>query len=80
MLASVGADRQRLLGIFVKEPVAGRVKTRLCPPLQAEEASELYEVAMRETVERFVAGPVPVILFCVGDEKYFRKTFPGVPL
>ena len=80
MLASVGADRQRLLGIFVKEPVAGRVKTRLCPPLQAKEASKLYEVAMRETVERFVAGPVPVILFYAGDENYFRKTFPGVPL
>ncbi len=28
--------------IFVKSPVAGKVKTRLCPPLTAELAAELY--------------------------------------
>ncbi len=80
MLAAVGADRQRLLGIFVKEPVAGKVKTRLCPPLQPEESAGLYQVALQETVERFVNGPIPVVLFYAGAERFFRETFPGIPL
>jgi len=30
------------LAIFLKAPVAGKVKTRLCPPLRPEEAASLY--------------------------------------
>lgn len=32
----------RKLGVFVKVPAAGRVKTRLVPPLDPDEASSLY--------------------------------------
>lgn len=42
--------------VFVKQPVAGRVKTRLAPALSAEVAAELYrelaEVEVRQTAPR----------------------------
>jgi len=65
---------------MVKEPIAGLVKTRLCPPLHPEEASQLYAVAMQETIERFAAGPIPVVLFYAGSSDYFRRKFPALPL
>lgn len=65
---------------MVKEPLAGQVKTRLCPPLTHEEAARLYTVMMQETVQRFVAGPTPVILIYAGNVGYFEKMFPGLPL
>ncbi len=80
MLAVNDPAPTQLLGIFAKEPLAGQVKTRLCPPLQPAEAAELYEVALRETVERFSASTVPVVLFYAGSAEYFQKNFPGLPL
>ena len=79
MLAVERAVPDRLLGIFVKQPVVGQVKTRLCPPLQPEEAAQLYEVAMQETIERFAAGPIPVVLFYAGSLEYFSEKFPALP-
>jgi hypothetical protein len=40
------------LAIFAKAPVAGQVKTRLCPPLTAEQAAKLYECFLLDTVAR----------------------------
>lgn len=40
------------LMIFVKAPVPGHVKTRLCPPLSLEEAAALYRAFVQDTVER----------------------------
>lgn len=34
---------QPLIAVFAKAPVAGKVKTRLVPPLTAEQAAKLYE-------------------------------------
>lgn len=36
--------------IMVKEPNPGRTKTRLSPPLSMEEAAELYEAMLRDTI------------------------------
>ena len=80
MLAPDGEVPERLLGIFVKEPIAGRVKTRLSPPLTPEDAARLYTVAMRETISRFTASGLPVALFYDGSERYFRENFPTLPL
>ncbi|MCX7790562.1 MAG: TIGR04282 family arsenosugar biosynthesis glycosyltransferase [Chloroflexaceae bacterium] len=41
--------RQTLL-IFAKQPVAGRTKTRLCPPLSHAAAAELYACFLRDTL------------------------------
>ena len=44
------------LAIIAKEPVPGRVKTRLTPPCTPEQAARLAEAAMRDTVEAAVAS------------------------
>jgi rSAM/selenodomain-associated transferase 1 len=67
------------LGIFVKEPVPGQVKTRLVPALSPEQASELYRTALHETIERVQNTDYAVTLFYAGREEYFAKTFPQLP-
>jgi rSAM/selenodomain-associated transferase 1 len=37
--------------VLAKAPVAGRVKTRLCPPLSPEEAALVAEAALADTLE-----------------------------
>jgi len=37
--------------VVAKEPVPGRVKTRLCPPCTAAQAAELAEAALADTLE-----------------------------
>lgn len=67
------------LGVFVKEPIPGRVKTRLTPPLTSDQAAELYRVALHETVERVETAGFDVVLFYSGGEAYFETAFPALP-
>lgn len=76
---SPGAGRARV-GIFLKQPRPGAVKTRLCPPLSATEAAAFYTVAQQETVTRLAAGPWQVTLVYAGQEAYFRERYPQLPL
>ena len=79
----LGGFRPKLgfaVGIFAKQPVPGEVKTRLCPPLTAAEAAELYRVSLEETVRRLAAGPFTPVLFFAGEEAYFRQNFPSLCL
>lgn len=69
-----------IIGLFAKEPVSGQVKTRLTPPLSADQASQLYRVALEETVERFLATGLPLVICYAGRRDWFRETFPGLPL
>jgi glycosyltransferase A (GT-A) superfamily protein (DUF2064 family) len=41
--------------VMAKSPVAGRVKTRLCPPCTPQEAADIAEAALADTLEA-VAG------------------------
>lgn len=68
------------LGIFAKEPVASRVKTRLCPPLSALEAAELYRCSLEESVVTVVAAGFAPVVFFDGDADYFQQAFPGLRL
>lgn len=43
------------VAIMAKQPVPGRTKTRLSPPLSASEAAALYEAMLNDTI-RLVAG------------------------
>ena len=43
--------------IIAKEPVAGRVKTRLCPPCTPGQAARIAEAALRDTLEVVAATP-----------------------
>lgn len=68
----------QVLGIFAKQPLAGRVKTRLCPPLSPRQAAELYLVCLQETVLGMNALAAETILFYDGDRSFFAETFPGL--
>ncbi len=69
-----------VLGVFAKEPVPGKVKTRLCPPLTAGEAAGLYRASLEETVSALTGLGWDLVLFYAGSEAYFRETFPQVRL
>ncbi|OEU74487.1 MAG: hypothetical protein BA869_00535 [Desulfuromonadales bacterium C00003107] len=71
---------EHVLGIFAKQPVAGRVKTRLCPPLSPQQAAELYRTCLQETVAAMAEAPAERVIFYDGDAAYFQKTFPGLRL
>jgi rSAM/selenodomain-associated transferase 1 len=43
---------RKQLGIFVRTPVPGAVKTRLCPPLSGEEACRLYAAFLEDLSRR----------------------------
>jgi rSAM/selenodomain-associated transferase 1 len=79
-LAEPEASLGPVLGIFAKEPVPGRVKTRLCPPLSAAEAAAVSQVCLAETVATMSRGPFVLVLFYAGREEYFRRSYPGLPL
>ena len=69
-----------MLGIFAKQPIAGQVKTRLCPPLSQKQAAELYRTCLQETIAAMAAAPAERVLFFAGDRRYFADTFPGLRL
>lgn len=46
------------LVVLAKEPVAGRSKTRLCPPCSPQEAARLAEAALVDTLEAVSAASV----------------------
>jgi uncharacterized protein len=69
-----------LLGMFAKQPVAGRVKTRLTPPLHPRQACSLYRIALQESVLRFAGGPAPLVLCGAGRQAWFARVFPDLPL
>jgi rSAM/selenodomain-associated transferase 1 len=74
---------KKALLVFAKQPVAGRVKTRLSPPLSARAAAELYRCMLADTLQRITSlCQVQVILFfdpADGAEVFFRETWPDLP-
>jgi glycosyltransferase A (GT-A) superfamily protein (DUF2064 family) len=48
--------------VMAKAPVAGQVKTRLCPPLAAQEAADVAAAALADTLDRVVQ--------CGADERW----------
>jgi rSAM/selenodomain-associated transferase 1 len=70
-----------VLAIFAKAPEAGRVKTRLVPPLTAEAAATIYEASLLDVVAAARgAGPVLRLFFDdqPGAANYFRAAFPDI--
>jgi uncharacterized protein len=68
------------LAIFAKAPIVGQVKTRLCPPLSCEEAKELYQCFLLDTVAR--ASRLPDVQVCLAftpaeSEELLRAFLPG---
>ena len=69
----------RTTAVFTKRPVAGQVKTRLCPPLAPEEASQLAEAMLRDLVERLSKSDQEraVLVYSPAEERaWFAANFP----
>jgi rSAM/selenodomain-associated transferase 1 len=69
------------LVIFAKRPIPGRVKTRLVPPLAAEQAAQLYLACLRDVVIRAACGPAPLALWyeqATGAREFFEREFTHV--
>ena len=73
--------KNAVLGIYAKQPIPGQCKTRLCPPLSATEAADLYHCFLRETVSRMQAGNDYDLVICyAGQRSWFEQAFPGLQL
>ena len=71
----------RTLIIFAREPVAGRTKTRLCPPLDGAAAARLYAGFLADTLN--TARSVPGAQVCIAhtpesDAAWFAGFAPGI--
>ncbi len=69
----------RLTALFTKRPVAGLVKTRLCPPLDLDQAACLAEAMLRDALETCVRSSAfrTALLFAPPEEgEWFRREFP----
>jgi len=70
----------QILVVFAKQPLAGKVKTRLTPPLTPAQAAELYAVSLQESVVRLQHPEWRQVICYAGERDYFVRRFPGVPL
>lgn len=55
------------LGVFVRSPVAGEVKSRLAPDLSPDEARELYLAFLADLVARLAGSKHRPIVFLAGE-------------
>jgi rSAM/selenodomain-associated transferase 1 len=74
---------KRALLIVAKRPMPRQTKTRLCPPLLPEQAAQLYECFLRDTLD--VARAVPAVTRYIaflphGESEYFRQLAPDFDL
>jgi rSAM/selenodomain-associated transferase 1 len=68
---------------MAKAPLAGAVKTRLCPPLSPREAAALARCFLRDRVAqvRALRGVRPVVAYAPASERArFQRLAPGVDL
>ncbi|HET6203607.1 MAG TPA: TIGR04282 family arsenosugar biosynthesis glycosyltransferase [Planctomycetota bacterium] len=70
-----------LLAVFAKAPEAGKVKTRLCPPLSPESAAVLYGAFLGDTLARLGAYArsrgIDLAVAHDGGEGFFRSRLPA---
>lgn len=74
---------KRALLIFAKQPVPGRVKTRLSPPLSPDDAARLYDCMLADTIgSHSCCNHFDTLIFFEhsdGAESFFRQTWPKLP-
>jgi rSAM/selenodomain-associated transferase 1 len=69
-----------VIGLFAKQPQPGRVKTRLSPPLSADQACQLYRVALAETLAALRRSGLPLVICYAGERAWFEQAFPRTAL
>src|SRR5574341_1680584 len=67
------------VAIMVKQPVAGGVKTRLCPPLLPEQAAGLYRCFLLDKMAqvRRLPASTPYLAFTPREAEGFFRQFGG---
>lgn len=67
--------------VVAKRPAPGKTKTRLSPPLTPEQASQLYECFLFDTLDqvRLVEGTQKVIAY-FSEPEYFQRLAPDFQL
>ena len=72
------------LVIMAKQPIAGRTKTRLVPPFNPQQAADLFEALMLDTIELVLRIPNLEIIIAFSPSsatEYFNRTrFPQTAL
>ncbi len=72
----------KALLIFAKQPLPGKVKTRLSPPFSPQEAADIYRCMLSDTLAKVAGLPgVKIFLFfepSCGASDFFRTSFPGI--
>jgi rSAM/selenodomain-associated transferase 1 len=79
----IPSKKSNALIVVAKQPMPGKTKTRLSPPLQPEQASDLYECLLKDTLDliRTVKQVQPVIAFLPTRAKgYFQQLAPDFDL
>ena len=69
--------------VVAKCPVPGQTKTRLCPPLTSQQAADLYECFLYDTLE--IMRQVPSVQCAIGylprdAREYFQQLAPDMQL
>ena len=73
----MSAKTHKAVVVMAKVPQAGRVKTRLCPPLGAETAAELYRALLLDVLQEVARCP-EVAPFCCAAPQAELGWFEGV--
>jgi len=72
----------KALLIFAKQPLPGKVKTRLSPPLSLQEAADIYRCMLSDTLAKVadLPGAESFLFFepASGALDFFRNAFPGI--
>jgi len=64
-------ERRQALFVMAKDPRAGQVKTRLCPPLTPDQAARLYQCFLSDVLDLVagVPGVDPVVAFSPAEAR-----------
>lgn len=71
---------KRVLAIFAKTPLPGRVKTRLSPPLSPRQSADLYRCMLLDTIARVSTLGTDLVVFYEGGREFFQQAAPGATL
>jgi hypothetical protein len=78
----ISQSMNKALLIFAKQPLPGKVKTRLSPPLSLQEAADLYQCMLTDTLAKLAdLSVVEKFLFyepSCGAADYFRINYPEI--
>jgi len=75
-MTAIKSTHRCAVGIMAKAPSTGSVKTRLTPPLTAEEASALSACFLRDTANNVCQQPADGVIVFTPAER--RKSFDGI--